>query len=102
MGDEKSVEPPHVILEKYGLLHVNCQSIVLKLIADKEAAEERASGLEQIVVRAQAQPIAVQSAGVRVHRDKKVLKFYAVYNVKAPQNRDTNNTVLVRITENTD
>ena len=102
MAEEKTVDPPHLILKKYGLESANCQAALMKLIADKEAAEERARGMEQIIIRAQTQPILVQSAGVRVDQGGSSMKLYAVYNIMTPQDGGTKTTIQVRLIENTE
>lgn len=98
MAQQHDKVPPHVKFSKFGRLSIKGQTAVQRLMDAQEAAEERATGLEKIVLMAQLGPITVQSAGVHHKEEKgKELKMYQVYTVHTKQGADKSVEVHVRL-----
>ena len=99
MADKDRVQPPHELLQEHGLQDTKCQGAILKLLAEKEAAEERARGLNEIVLCAQLEPVEIQNEGIHIDRKGKGAKIYTVYTIYFPQSGKKEKRVHVRLTQ---
>ena len=99
MANKDLVQPPHELLREHGLQDTNYQGAILKLLAQKEAAEERATGLNEIVLCAQLEPIEIKNNGIYIDRKGKGAKIYEVYTINFPESGQKEKKVHVRLTE---